>query len=593
MNMDSLCSGSLEDASWEILPSAGYTAEELTLSRKWFNHRCDLYLVNSGPEAVRVEEIVAFRFELHVSPDTPVYGEGYSKLSQYEGTLDGVTCITPLSDAGHYKLPQVDGVHTVYNLLLLSPGEEELLVGFSSCRRFSGSFRFAPGLLEVVLNCEGVAIPAGATVPLEEVMFLSGSHQADLLAQLGDRLQENHPPLPFEESPTGWCSWYAYGPSVTEEDIAENLGVIHERIPGLRYIQIDDGYQKHMGDWLLQHPNFPKPIRDLCHAIRDKGFEPAMWVAPFIAEQDSEVLRDHPEWFVQDENGNPLPSDRDSFGGWRFGPWYMLDGTHPGACEYLKHVFRTMREEWGCHYFKLDANMWGAMPFGQRYNPEATAVEAYRQGMVAVLEGAGEGCFLLGCNAPMWPSIGTVHGMRITGDISRKWKTMKVLSFETFLRNWQHRRLWINDPDCLVMLNRVQNIVGPDGKPAVSSSQITPEEFGFHLATILASGGMMLASDKMGDLTPEDIAKLQKLLPVSDAPAVFQDTTFRVGRSHRPDGDLLFALNETDEAIEVEVPVAEGMGLVDFWTDDAVETGDGEIMTVSLPPHSARVYLAV
>ena len=28
-------------------------------------------------------------------------------------------------------------------------------------------------------------------------------------------------------------------------------------------------------------------------------------------------------------------------------------------------VFKTMREEWGCTYFKLDANFWGAMHGGR------------------------------------------------------------------------------------------------------------------------------------------------------------------------------------------------------------------------------------
>ncbi|NIP98251.1 MAG: alpha-galactosidase, partial [Akkermansiaceae bacterium] len=73
---------------------------------------------------------------------------------------------------------------------------------------------------------------------------------------------------------------------------------------------------------------------------------------------------------------------------------YMLDGTHPGARDYLRHVFRTMREEWQCRYFKLDANMWGALPFGRRHDPQATRVDAYRAGMQAIRDGAGEGSFI-------------------------------------------------------------------------------------------------------------------------------------------------------------------------------------------------------
>ena len=65
----------------------------------------------------------------------------------------------------------------------------------------------------------------------------------------------------------------------------------------------------------------------------------------------------------------------------------------------------TMREEWGCTYFKLDANFWGAMHGGRFHDPRATRIEAYRRGMQAILRGAGDG-FILGCNHPIWPSIG-------------------------------------------------------------------------------------------------------------------------------------------------------------------------------------------
>ena len=46
-----------------------------------------------------------------------------------------------------------------------------------------------------------------------------------------------------------------------------------------------------------------------------------------------------------------------------------------------------MRQEWGCTYFKLDANFWGAMHGGRFHDPKATRVEAYRRGMQAVLRG--------------------------------------------------------------------------------------------------------------------------------------------------------------------------------------------------------------
>ena len=79
-----------------------------------------------------------------------------------------------------------------------------------------------------------------------------------------------------------------------------------------------------------------------------------------------------------------------------------------------------MREEWGCTYFKLDANFWGAMHGGRFHDPRATRIEAYRRGMQAILRGAGDG-FILGCNHPIWPSFGLIHGSRSSNDIKRTW----------------------------------------------------------------------------------------------------------------------------------------------------------------------------
>src|SRR6266480_1688390 len=167
-------------------------------------------------------------------------------------------------------------------------------------------------------------------------------------------------------------------------------------------VQIDDGYQSAIGDWLDTGAAFGGNIRTVLAEIRRRGFEPAIWVAPFIAEEKSAVFAQHPDWFIKDATGAPLRSDRVTFGGWRRGPWYALDATHPGAQDHLARVFKTMRDEWGCTYFKLDANFWGAMHGRRFHDPKATRIEAYRRGMQAIRRGSGDS-FLLGCNHPIWP----------------------------------------------------------------------------------------------------------------------------------------------------------------------------------------------
>jgi len=261
-------------------------------------------------------------------------------------------------------------------------------------------------------------------------------------------------------------------------------------------VQIDDGYQARMGDWLEPGPLVPDPA-GLCHTITELGHEPAIWVAPFIAEAGSTVLREHPEWFVADSDGQPLASDRISYGGWRHGPWFMLDGTHPGAREHLRSVFSTMRHEWGCRYFKLDANVWGALPGGRRHDPAATRIEAYRLATGAIREAVGDESIILGCNAPNWASLGLVDAMRTTDDIARTPEAVDLVARAGRRRAWQSNRLWAADPDCLV----------------VTGSRLTPDQLECHAAYIREIGGSVLSGDDLTKLTVTEVEAIQACLP--------------------------------------------------------------------------------
>ena len=113
-----------------------------------------------------------------------------------------------------------------------------------------------------------------------------------------------------------------------------------------------------------------------------------------------------------------------------------------------------MRKDWGCTYFKLDANFWGAMHGGRLHDPYATRIEAYRRGMEAIRRGAGD-AFILGCNHPLWPSLGLIHGSRSSMDVKRDWGHIAKTGRENLLRGWQNGRLWWNDPDALCLNNKV------------------------------------------------------------------------------------------------------------------------------------------
>jgi len=232
--------------------------------------------------------------------------------------------------------------------------------------------------------------------------------------------------------------------NVTAQQVLDNLDVIAGSVPGLKYVQIDDGYQRAMGDWLDTGAAFGGNVRTVLAEIRRRGFEPAIWVAPFVAEQQSAVFQQHPEWFITDAAGAPLRSDRVTFGGWRRGPWYALDGTHPGAQDHLVRVFKTMREEWGCTYFKLDANFWGAMHGGRFTMPR-------RRASKPIARHAGDPPRLRR-QFPAWLqppdlAVGRAdHGSRSSNDIKRTWDRIATTARQNLSRNWQNGRLWWNDP---------------------------------------------------------------------------------------------------------------------------------------------------
>jgi alpha-galactosidase len=328
-----------------------------------------------------------------------------------------------------------------------------------------------------------------------------------------------------------------------------------------------------MGDWLETGAAFGGNVRGVLKQIRERGFQPAIWVAPFIAERGSHVFQQHPDWFMKGADGQPLPASEVTFQGWRRGPWFALDGTHPDAQQHLETLFRTMRQEWGCTYFKLDANFWGAMHGARLHDPRATRIEAYRSGMQAVLRGAGDS-FILGCNHPIWPSLALIHGSRSSGDIKRTWDTISKVARQNLNRNWQNGRLWWNDPDAVVL-----------------AGALPLNEFQFHATAVYASGGMILSGDDLSKIPPDRLAMLRKLLPPTGVAAVFEDDSLRAGVVTLKDRRMLCLFNWSDQAQTVAIRLERRGRLRDYWSDEDLGEHSGSYTARDMPPRSARLIV--
>ncbi len=567
--------------------------ETVVLHRDWEGAICRVTVENRGPTPVAIGSVVLAQGPHGLAPATPVYGEGFTMLSQTGGTLGEPLDEGFFSDRAHYRIPEVDGHRTVYGVMTLRVSPDRvILLGFTSARRFVGRFSFDAKELTISCDLEGLELPAGSSWELEPLLVVEGPDHNALFSRLADELARNHPPVFKAPVATGWCSWYCFGPEVTASQIRGNLSWAREHFPGLRYIQIDDGYQPWMGDWLETGKSFGGDIRAVLRDIPTAGFEPAIWVAPFVASPESRLFKEHPDWFVQDPSGQPLRSDRVGFGGWRLGPWYVLDGTHPSALQWLEDLFRTLREDWGCTYFKLDANYWGALHGGVHHDRNATRVEAYRRGMEAIRRGAGE-AFILGCNHPLWPSLGLIHGSRSSMDVSRDWHHFTKTGRENLLRGWQNGRLWWNDPDALC-LNGLVLTGGTDAAAATRSiGKANDEEFLFHATLVYATGGMLLAGDDMRTYGERERNRMEVLYPPTGRAMAFPADRFDVGRIALPEAEMVALLNWQDAPRDFVVPLRSRVRVTELWTGQALGVHEERFTLKQVPSHAGRLLRLV
>ncbi len=310
---------------------------------------------------------------------------------------------------------------------------------------------------------------------------------------------------------------------MTEEILLRNvdaLASVRDEIP-VDVVQLDGGYQRAYGDWLETNEKFPSGLEFLARRVREAGFTPGIWTAPFCVVPESRVFREHREWLLRDGDGllRCLHDVSWSPGGWV----YALDPTHPEVGPHLERIFRTT-VEMGFTYQKLDFLYVVALR-ADAHDPRLTRAQRLRRGLEAIRAGAGEDAFVLGCGCPLGPAIGVVDGMRIGPDTGPWWAPLgeqgiagieptipglepTVPAARNALRNtlaraWMHRRLWLNDPDCLVARDK--------------ESQLTVHEVRTLAASIAVTGGMTIVSDDVSALGSEQRALIRETLRLARA----------------------------------------------------------------------------
>lgn len=208
----------------------------------------------------------------------------------------------------------------------------------------------------------------------------------------------------------GWNSWYDLWNQVDEIAVRENAALAREvltaRMPSpvpLRIV-IDDGWQKHWGEW---EPNekFPSGLDGLAADLQADGFDVGVWLAPLLVHQDSALVADHPTWFIEG-----AVYDHAMMGDMR-----VLDVTRPEAAEHLAGVIERI-VSWGYRFLKIDFLFAGTFEGGRAR--EVTPMESYAEALRVIRDAAGPDVVLLAVGAPPIATFEYADAWRLGGDIA-------------------------------------------------------------------------------------------------------------------------------------------------------------------------------
>lgn len=212
----------------------------------------------------------------------------------------------------------------------------------------------------------------------------------------------------------GYTSWYYRYNAIDAAWLRHNLEALAAEEWAV--FQIDDGYQKQIGDWLTPSAGFPDGVKGISDAARNQGWRPGIWCAPFIVMENSALYRDHPDWVLKDGQNQPVLCGVHDLWGGRF---FALDTEHPQVRAYVEQVLQTFFVDWGFKFLKADFLYAAArIPAGGLTRAQRSARAHQFLFATCVKHGAQ----FLSCGAVLSSAYGRCDYSRVGPDVYTAWE---------------------------------------------------------------------------------------------------------------------------------------------------------------------------
>jgi alpha-galactosidase len=301
--------------------------------------------------------------------------------------------------------------------------------------------------------------------------------------------------LPPQATVTGWTSWYNFYTDINEEKLLNALQQLQATFPSAHYFQIDDGYQKAVGDWWrIDTKKFPNGLVNLQKQIKDNDYQAGIWLAPFICEPKSDLYQNQSDWLLKDKKGKFVKA---GYAPHWSGHFYAIDFYQEAFQEYLAKVLHFFTEEMGFKLLKLDF-IYAVCLFPRKDKSRAEIlVDA-----IQFIKTHAPKAKLLACGAPLGPLFGLVDYCRIGADIHLKWEHLLLKFFRNrervstaaaltsiLARHHLNNRFFRNDPDVFILRS--------------DNHQLTFQQQSTILKLATLSGNLVFNSDEMSKYSPE------------------------------------------------------------------------------------------
>jgi alpha-galactosidase len=104
-----------------------------------------------------------------------------------------------------------------------------------------------------------------------------------------------------------WCAYAGdrLRTKFTMEQVIATIPVVQKL--GFGWVTLDDGWQVAEGDWTLEPAKFPRGDADMkafVERVHAAGLRAQLWWCPLSAVLESRTAREHPEWFLRNQDGS-------------------------------------------------------------------------------------------------------------------------------------------------------------------------------------------------------------------------------------------------------------------------------------------------